>query len=128
MSSMAKSLFCLISVVAVVSASSLAMAGRSGPCAEDAKKLCPNAKGKELRECMQKNEAKVSAACKAQKEHAQKIVDACKGDAEKFCKDTKPGKGRVHACLTKNEAQLSSACRDAMKSAPAPGAGKGATN
>ena len=39
---------------------------------------------------------------------------ACKADAEKFCKDIKPGKGRVWSCLKSNEAALSQVCKDHM--------------
>ena len=122
MSSMVKKMFWVVSAVAVMSAAPAAMAGRTGPCAEDAKKLCPNMRGQALGDCMKKNQDKVSAECKAQKDRANKIRENCKGDAEKFCKDVKPGKGRLHGCLKKNEAQLSAACKDAMASAPA---GKG---
>ncbi len=37
---------------------------------------------------------------------------ACKADVEKFCKDIKPGKGRILSCLKSHEADLSQACRD----------------
>jgi hypothetical protein len=36
----------------------------------------------------------------------------CAEDAAKFCKDIKPGEGRVKACLKEHEAELSQACRD----------------
>ncbi|MCU0848659.1 MAG: cysteine rich repeat-containing protein [Spirochaetes bacterium] len=36
----------------------------------------------------------------------------CKADAEKFCKDIKPGHGRIMACLKSHEAELSQACKD----------------
>jgi len=127
MSSIVKKTLCVVSMLAVISMAPLAQAAKRGPCAEDAKKLCPGMKGQALKDCMKRNEAKVSPECKAQTERANKIRAACKGDAEKFCNDVKPGKGRLHACLQKNEAQLSSACRDAIK-APPPAKGKGPTN
>jgi len=37
---------------------------------------------------------------------------ACKADIEKFCKDIKPGGGRVWACLKSNEDRLSKKCAD----------------
>lgn len=36
----------------------------------------------------------------------------CAEDAAKFCKDVKPGEGRVKACLAEHEKDLSQACRD----------------
>ncbi|MBI4351953.1 MAG: hypothetical protein HY550_10980 [Elusimicrobia bacterium] len=37
---------------------------------------------------------------------------ACAEDAAKFCKDVKPGEGRIAACLKEHEKELSQACRD----------------
>jgi hypothetical protein len=36
----------------------------------------------------------------------------CAQDAAKYCKDVKPGEGRVAACLKEHESDLSQACRD----------------
>lgn len=36
----------------------------------------------------------------------------CAADAAKFCKDVKPGEGRVAACLKAHEKELSQACLD----------------
>lgn len=36
---------------------------------------------------------------------------ACKADHEKFCKDVKPGEGRIAACMKSHEAELSAACK-----------------
>jgi phage host-nuclease inhibitor protein Gam len=37
--------------------------------------------------------------------------DACKADTEKFCKDIKPGGGRVIACLNSHQSELTDACK-----------------
>ncbi|MDO8804182.1 MAG: cysteine rich repeat-containing protein [Elusimicrobiota bacterium] len=37
---------------------------------------------------------------------------ACAEDTAKFCKDVKPGEGRLAACLKEHEKELSQACRD----------------
>ena len=42
----------------------------------------------------------------------------CAADAEKLCKDVKPGEGRVRDCLIKNAAKLTDGCKtrvDKMK-------------
>lgn len=36
---------------------------------------------------------------------------ACRADIKRFCKDVKPGEGRVGACLKANVKKLSKACR-----------------
>lgn len=43
---------------------------------------------------------------------AEKGKGPCSEDAAKFCKDVKPGEGRVKACLKEHEKDLSAACRD----------------
>ena len=48
---------------------------------------------------------------------AEKGGGACRADVEKFCKDVKPGGGRIVQCLVKNETQLSPACREDMAKA-----------
>lgn len=39
----------------------------------------------------------------------------CKAEREKFCKDVKPGEGRVKKCLTENLAKLSDGCKAKME-------------
>lgn len=43
---------------------------------------------------------------------AEKGKGPCAADAAKFCKDVKPGEGRVAACLKEHEKELSKACVD----------------
>lgn len=42
---------------------------------------------------------------------------ACKADVEQFCKDVKPGQGRLAACLKEHKDDVSQPCKDAVKSA-----------
>ncbi len=39
----------------------------------------------------------------------------CKADFEKFCKDIKPGQGRIAKCMKAHESELSPACRDKIE-------------
>jgi len=50
---------------------------------------------------------------------AEKGQGPCAEDAAKFCKDVKPGEGRVLACLKEHEKELSQACRDRKSAAAA---------
>lgn len=43
---------------------------------------------------------------------AEKGKGPCAEDAAKFCKDIKPGEGRIMACLKEHEKELSKACLD----------------
>lgn len=38
----------------------------------------------------------------------------CAADAAKFCKDVRPGGGRMYQCLSKNDAELAPACRERL--------------
>ena len=89
---------------------------RTGACKADAAKFCKDVKpgqGRIVR-CMQAHENELSPACKdqiaADKEKAQEFRKACQPDADKFCKDVKPGHGRIIKCLKQNGAQLSAPC------------------
>jgi Cysteine rich repeat len=38
----------------------------------------------------------------------------CKADIEKFCKEVKPGKGRIIRCMKAHENEVSQACKNAI--------------
>lgn len=42
----------------------------------------------------------------------EKHMGACKADQEKFCKDVKPGEGRIIKCMKEHEASLSAECKN----------------
>ena len=94
----------------------------NGPCAEDAAKFCKDVKpGKGgLAKCLKEHESELSASCKdsmsEKKQKAQDFSEACKNDVSQFCKDTKPGRGRVLKCLKQHEDELSADCKQAMPS------------
>lgn len=111
--------FALVLSVTFCFLSSLSYAqdiNRKGPCRADVAKFCKEVKpghGR-LAQCMKQHEAELSPACSDYiyegKEKARDFAKACRPDAEKLCKDVKPGHGRVYRCLKANEAQLSPDC------------------
>jgi hypothetical protein len=46
--------------------------------------------------------------------HAQEMEGkgACRADAEKFCKDVRPGHGNIARCMKQHEADFSPACKE----------------
>ena len=87
------------------------------PCVADAKKLCKDVQPGEGRiaRCMKEHEKELSPGCKKNivkaKEKIRDVAEACKGDAEKLCKDVEPGKGRILRCLKQHEGELSADCK-----------------
>jgi hypothetical protein len=113
--------FKLVLVVAVMFCfvSSLSYAQdvqKQGACKADYEKFCKDVKPGQGRiaQCMKQHEDEISLACKeqleAEREKARDFVKACKPDAEKFCKDVKPGKGLIIRCLKQHQAELSADC------------------
>lgn len=45
------------------------------------------------------------------KQSREEIAEKCKGDVQKFCKDIKPGQGKLYRCLHEHEAKLSAGCK-----------------
>lgn len=92
----------------------------TGPCAEDAARLCKDVKPGERRmaKCMKEHSSELSAACKDNmgkaKEKVREAAQSCKADVSKFCADVKRGGGRIVQCLKQHEADLSPACKDEM--------------
>jgi len=91
---------------------------RDRACAEDAKKLCSDVKpgGGRVYQCLDSHAAELSPACgerlKTGKANWDAFVSACKPEAEKFCKSTQPGSGRILQCLRGHEEDLSPACKE----------------
>lgn len=106
--------------VAVLCAGLLAVGvaqAAQGPCADDAAKYCKDVKpgGGRLAKCLKDNEKQLSPACRASIEESKKKVQeahqACSDDVQKYCKDVKPGRGRIVKCLKEHEKDLSPECK-----------------
>ena len=91
-----------------------------GPCADDIAKYCKDVKpgGGRLAACLKENEKQLSPACKASIEETRKRAkeahQACADDVQKFCKDVKPGQGRIVKCLKEHEKDVSPECKAKM--------------
>ena len=91
-----------------------------GPCTDDVAKYCKDVQpgGGRLARCLKENEKQLSPACKASIEETRKKAkdahQACADDVQKFCKDVKPGQGRIAKCLKENEKDLSPECKAKM--------------
>ena len=92
------------------------------PCKEDREKFCKEIKPGQGRiiKCLKENEGQLSASCKAHFEkkaaEAKENHGKCKEDKKKFCKDIKPGEGRIIKCLKDNLNNLSPDCKEVIES------------
>ncbi len=114
-------LFIIIAVIYFGSGAVMSVfAQQAGPCTDDVAKFCKGVRpgGGAIAKCLQEHESDLSPACKEQISKAkQKIRDfkeACRADVTKFCKDVRPGRGRILQCLKQNEAELSPECKAVM--------------
>ncbi len=87
------------------------------PCAEEIAKYCKEVKpgGGRILSCLNEHQTELSASCKGKIEESKKKLaeaqQACSGDMEKYCKDVKPGEGRIIRCLREHMQELSAACK-----------------
>lgn len=93
-------------------------------CKADIKTYCKDVKRGEGRVimCLQDHSDQLSTECAAvTKEFKQmeaemaRVKEQCSADFDKYCKDVKPGKGRIFKCIKDNEDNISQACKDALK-------------
>lgn len=85
-------------------------------CHKEIKELCKDKKrGPEMFKCMEENKSKISPEClkkfEEKKEKWKNHEGPCKADREKFCKDVKPGEGRIIECMKGKIAELSPDCK-----------------
>ena len=87
-----------------------------GVCKADIEKFCKDVKpgGGRIWDCLKSNSDRLSQECANHlalaREKSREFRQACKGDAEKFCKGIAAGKGRIVSCLKSHQADLSDAC------------------
>ncbi|HUH65056.1 MAG TPA: cysteine rich repeat-containing protein [Syntrophales bacterium] len=92
-----------------------------GACKADIEKFCKDIKpGKgRIWACLKSNGDRLSRECADHIAQAQErnreFLQACRGDAAKFCKGVTAGKGGIISCLKSHEAELSPACAAAFK-------------
>ncbi len=89
----------------------------TGPCAADVQKYCKDVQpgGGRIAICLKEHQNDLSPACKEKiavvKEEVKEVHEACKGDVQQFCKDVKPGGGRIARCLKEHQNELSAGCK-----------------
>ena len=94
-------------------------------CRADVQKFCKDVKpgGRRIIDCLKQHESQLSEGCKGRgaqaKKKGQAFRAACASDHEKFCKEVRPGAGRIIACLKKHQSALSANCGGFVSRAPA---------
>ncbi len=106
-------------------------AADTNPCSDDIAKFCPNVQPNDrgaIMDCLETHESELSDACKAYEERMggsrvesreirrqyKAILQTCKNDVAKFCKDVDPLKGGFVNCLNEHEKGLSETCRESL--------------
>jgi hypothetical protein len=114
--------FCVILSFAVNSS-----AANTSACSEDVGKFCKEIKpgGGAIFDCLWQHQNELSAACsdhiarmEQRREQIKEFRQACSQDTAKFCKDVKPGRGRIVRCLKEHGNELSSPCGKKLKASP----------
>jgi hypothetical protein len=112
-----KKLALLIFLIVALPATPSTVQAEDGPCKADIEKFCKDVKKGEGRiiKCLKEHQSELSPECKARgadlKAEAKDVRKACKQDVENFCKDVRPGGGRILKCMKENEAKLSTECK-----------------
>ena len=87
-----------------------------GVCKADIEKFCKDIKpgGGRIWVCLKSNGDRLSQECANHMavagDKSREFSQACKYDAEKFCKGVAAGKGIIVSCLKSHQAELSDAC------------------
>jgi hypothetical protein len=117
-----KMLFIIISLLHIVLYSSYnAYAEEPLICADDIEKYCKEIKpgGGRILNCLKSHETELSVSCRGKISELQGIIkdceQACSGDITQFCKEVRPGGGRIIKCLREHDKELSSSCSAKME-------------
>ena len=93
--------------------------GRGGPCKDEIREICPDARGHEMRECVDANLDALSAECQERvamrRARMEERREACAGDVETLCPDAEPGRELRH-CMRENRDRLSEGCAATRRS------------
>jgi hypothetical protein len=93
------------------------------PCAREIATYCKGVKpgGGRLLKCLKEHNKDLSATCREKVSAVDKKVkeaqEACAKDIDKFCKDVRPGEGRIIRCLREHAQEISSGCSEKIESA-----------
>jgi malate/lactate dehydrogenase len=92
-------------------------------CSADIATFCKDVQsgGGRIVKCLNEHSSKLSPACKTYMEEGAKkrkeAQDVCKNDLDRFCKDVKPGGGRIVKCMKAHQNELSPECKEKMSQA-----------
>jgi len=99
----------------------------SASCGKDIESYCKSATlaNNEIMQCLDKNQAKVSQKCNADRVTVVSLIQArlaaqaaapkiCERDAAQYCKGVKPGAGHILRCLLKAQPSVSEKCNTAI--------------
>lgn len=126
-----KKFFLLVLFFVLTASAAYASARGPDPCSGDIERFCEGvdpAKNNAVLDCLEKNEDKLSAECKAdearmgggrteareRKAHIAMFRKACADEVSKFCKDAK-GHDEALKCLDGHKDRLSGACIAGIK-------------
>lgn len=111
-----KALFVIASLFCVSLCSYHAYAEEPLLCADDIEKFCRDIKpgGGRILNCLKAHEAELTPSCREKMCELQGFIQgceqACAADITRFCKEVKPGGGRIIKCLREHEKQLFPEC------------------
>lgn len=116
-----RSAFAAVACLGFASAASAqAPAGGGKPpwmvaCEADAQKFCATEvkNNTDVRPCLAKQDTNLSQSCQDVFLKGYKVLEMCKGDIEKHCKDAQ-GKA-LGQCFNDNQAKLSEGCKTALR-------------
>jgi hypothetical protein len=92
-------------------------------CEAEIGQVCPDSpEGPARRQCLEKQEQKLSMPCQQQlrerfvkwKEERRRLFMACQADVKRWCASVKPGEGQVLQCLQGHSQDLSDRCYETL--------------